>query len=346
MAKRDINYAVERITNSLSNAMNGGTSQEQLLALYKSRLFDEELVDKDRRNQVLMAVNKEIGMDIKMRDVKNADNTLLEQVLANSGETGPEIVQEPSDLPAPTAEFILANREEFSAAEVTKAGLDLHSHKGTQVADATGPVSEVKSANTQTTNSTEDTDMTTNASNAYNNTTSTSAQANNNAGQTAEEALNKGAETVDETLKAGAEQAKEKAEETVENLADPSFMDKVNAIRPEYLAAGAAVIGAGVTILNADSVNAYNLAGGAAGVAASYFGAKHFLGGRENTIVTKSIAVSAGLVAGAALARAGDMARDYIAAGDANQAADGETVVTIKPVPAPAPVVTVEQPLF
>ncbi|ASU03792.1 hypothetical protein JOAD_123 [Erwinia phage vB_EamM_Joad] len=344
MAKRDINYAVERITNSLSNAMNGGTSQEQLLALYKSRLFDEELVDKDRRNQVLMAVNKELGMDIKMRDVKQADNTLLEQVLANSGETGPEIVQEPNDLPAPTAEFILANREEFSAAEVTKAGIDLHSHQGTQVADATGPVSEVKSANTVNTNSTEDTDMTTNASNSYNTTTSTSAQADTN--HTAEEALNKGAETVDETLKAGAEQAKEKAQEATENLADPSFMDKVNSIRPEYLAAGAAVIGAGATILNADAVNAYNLAGGAAGVAASYFGAKHFLGGRENNIVTKSIAVSAGLVTGAALARAGDMVRDYVIAGDANQAADGETVVTIKPVPAPAPVVTVEQPLF
>ncbi|EBV8434162.1 hypothetical protein NFI00_000026 [Salmonella enterica] len=342
MAKRDINYAVERITNSLNNAMNSGTPQEQLLALYKSRLFDEELVDKDRRNQVLMAVNKEIGMDIKMRDVKNADNTLLEQVLANSGETGPEIVQAPDDLPAPTPEYILANREEFSADEVKQATTELHTHQGTTVANATGPVSEVKSANTDT-NSTEDTNMTMNASNSYNSTASTSSQADNhNPAETAEDLLKAGAENVKGAAEEGAQAAQEEAKK-VENLADPSFMDKVNAIRPEYLAAGAAALGAGIALVQADDINLFNLGGSAAGVASSYFGAKYLLGERENTLVTKAMAVSGGLVVGAVMTRGADILKGYV---QNNDVIEGETVVTIKPMPAPAPVVTVDQPLF
>lgn len=347
MAKRDIPYAVERTVNSLQNAMSNGVEEGDLLAIYKSRLFDENLVEKNRRNQVLVEVNKQLGMDFKMRDIKNASNKFLDQVNKDGIDDSPEVIQHADDLPALSPEYIADNPEEFTSDEVNAA--KVHLHKASPVAEITTAVSD----NSVKSNS-EEVNMKTNASNQYNSTTSATAADANNTGaaeNTIDPTLNNtaGAEQANAN-NANTEQAKPNEEQKAadNNIADESFMDKVNGIRPEYLAAGAAVIGAAGSILTAESINAANVGGGIAGVAASYFGAQYLLGERENTLVTKSLALSGGLVIGAVSSRGVDILANRFF-GDKVPAVleNGETVVTVTPAPMPAPVVTVEQaPMF
>lgn len=336
MAKRNLEYAVEMIVNSLNNAMQSGTERDQLLSLYKSRLFDENLVDKDRRNQVLQAVNKAVGMDFLMRDIKNADSTLLEHALKSTNDNGPDILQGATELPELTPKHILSNRDEFSEREVLQAA---------SIEKADNHQAEVLSQSSvetltiiQQTQSHPKEESLMKAENDIQN----AGQHINEAARNTADAIKDGAQEATEQAKAGAQQA---AEEVKETIADPSFMDRVNAVRPEYLAAGAAVVGAGTTMLATD-FNLFNLGGGAVGVTASYFAAKAFLSQRENNLLTKAAAVSGGLVLGAAGVRAAGFAKDYFGDTELTRDANGETVVLIKPLPTPAPVVTVEQPLF
>ena len=373
MAKRNISYAVERITSSLQNAMKIGVEQSQLLAIYKSRLFDVELVDKERRNQVLVEVNKNIGLAISMRDVRNASNDLLNQVLANGPEDSPEIEQYADELPPTTPEYILQNREEFTPAEITHAEkCTQHIHTASvEGVETTTPVVEANT-NTQPIQS-EDITMKVNSTNAYDNTTAaadfitvvpTSLHAGDQyvsfeidfASSTVKHTVvdKDGKRVIHRTARDGSfverffvpEEAKAETKEE-QKVADKSFMDSANGIAPEYLAAGAALLGAAGSILTSpNGINTANIVGGVAGVGVSYFASKHFLSERENDLVTKAMAVSGGLVAGAVMSRGADMLSTHFW-GDTSTAVavTGESVVAVMPVEAPV-VIGEVSPMF
>lgn len=74
--------AAKLITDVLISVRNDGATVEHQLSNLKAKLFDEEFVRPNDRQAVLKKVNKGMGVNWSMNQVKRADGAMLEQVAA------------------------------------------------------------------------------------------------------------------------------------------------------------------------------------------------------------------------------------------------------------------------
>lgn len=74
--------AAKLIIDVLVSVRNDGATVDQQLSSLKAKLFDEEFVRGQDRQAVLKKVNKGMGVNWSMNQVKRADGTLLDQITA------------------------------------------------------------------------------------------------------------------------------------------------------------------------------------------------------------------------------------------------------------------------
>lgn len=72
---------IKEISESVNNQMEYGTNDIALLSFLKSKLFDETLVPKDRRQEVLVGVNKAAGLNYTFADIKNVESPALDIIV-------------------------------------------------------------------------------------------------------------------------------------------------------------------------------------------------------------------------------------------------------------------------
>lgn len=80
MAKLTLEQSSQTIIKSLQRCKDMNMSEEVFLSVFRDRLLDEDLVDKMRRNEVHMAVNKHFGTNYTFKQVRAADPRLVETV--------------------------------------------------------------------------------------------------------------------------------------------------------------------------------------------------------------------------------------------------------------------------
>lgn len=74
MNKLTIAEVVKQVSDSMLNQMEYGVKDVALLSFFKSKLYDEELVPKDRRQEILVLVNKETGLKYTFNDIKGVES--------------------------------------------------------------------------------------------------------------------------------------------------------------------------------------------------------------------------------------------------------------------------------
>jgi hypothetical protein len=80
--------AAKLITDVLISVRNDGATVDQQLSNFKAKLFDEEFVRPQDRQAVLKKVNKGMGVNWSMNQVKRADGAMLEQVTQINAQRG------------------------------------------------------------------------------------------------------------------------------------------------------------------------------------------------------------------------------------------------------------------
>lgn len=80
MAKLTLEQSSQTIIKSLQRCKDMNMSEEVFLSVFRDRLLDEDLVDKNRRNDVHMAINKHFGTHYTFKQVKAADPRLVDAV--------------------------------------------------------------------------------------------------------------------------------------------------------------------------------------------------------------------------------------------------------------------------
>lgn len=185
--------AAKLIIDVLVSVRNDGASVDQQLSSLKAKLFDEEFVRGQDRQAVLKKVNKGMGVNWSMNQVKRADGTLLDQITSiNSGRNdklipvdelhGSSTVKGPSSEMAPqltaTERLLAANASpavQDTAAQALATEQVVAPVAAPQVAAATTPAAPV--APTQSNTSEENLTMNLHSVNSNNTNTNNTAAA-------------------------------------------------------------------------------------------------------------------------------------------------------------------------